>query len=80
MEEQDKPDKSKDYYIDSEQLYLIRHFKEMFDYFAKDIKELCKEEHYDIEYGFKLGEVHTNLMRKYYELMALEDDISKQTL
>ena len=68
----------KQYKITQEQLEDIEHYKRMFELNAEYIKDLCSSEKDDIVYGFKLGEIHSNLRSCFIEMMELESDIRKQ--
>ena len=70
----------KKYEITQSQLFQLQHFKRMFELAADDIKTLCAEERADIVYGFRLGEVHSNLRQHYIHFMELEDKIYRQEI
>lgn len=46
----------------------LLHYKYMFSLFADRVKELCEMGRDDIVYGFKLGELYSDLKRKEFEM------------
>lgn len=68
------------YYITEEQYKDIKHYTEMFEHGAESIKQLCKREFTDMEYGFELGEIHNVLRNKFIEMQDLVTNIQNQNL
>ena len=71
---------NKNYMVTHEQLKNLEHFQDMFDYTSGQIKELCGSEKSDIECGFELGRIHSNLRSQYIDMMSLVTDIQKQII
>lgn len=70
----------KKYFITSDQLDTLEHYKRMFSVNADVIKELCNSEKDDIVYGFELGEMHSHLRQCFMEMMELHSKILDQEI
>lgn len=68
----------KKYFITTEQLDTIEHYKRMFELNAGYIQDLCSRERDDVVYGFELGKIHTHLRECFMEMMELEEEIIDQ--
>lgn len=66
------------YFITEEQLKDLNHFYRMFQVHADEIEELCKNEKYDISYGFQLGKIHSSIRDHFIEMMSLVNEIELQ--
>lgn len=71
---------NKQYVVTHEQLRDLEHFQNMFDNISMEIKELCKAEKSDIEYGFQLGGMYYNLRSQYLSMINVVGDIHKQII
>lgn len=61
--------------ITQEQFETLEYFSRMFELHAETIKDLCKTERSDIEYGFALGSTHNDLRRHFMEFQELLSEI-----
>ena len=61
--------------ITQEQFETLKYFSRMFELHADTIKDLCKTERSDIEYGFALGSTHNDLRRHFTEFLELLSEI-----
>jgi hypothetical protein len=68
------------YYITKEQIRFIEHYQQMFDRVAKNIRELCSEEHSEIEWGFELGKIHSTLGDQYLSMLSTVTSIKNQEI
>jgi hypothetical protein len=57
--------------ITQEQFESLEYFSRMFELHAETIKDLCKTERSDIEYGFALGSTHNDLRRHFMDFNQL---------
>lgn len=66
-------------FITKEQLYDIKHiFVNMLEYQLDSLREICKDEKPDINIGFVLGTIHTDLSGYRSDLVDLLDQIQYQ--
>ena len=72
--------KNAEYYITSEQLEDILHYKNMFELEAERINTLCKCERDDIEMGFELGKIHSQLRELFLSMIEFETTIQSQLI
>tara|TARA_R110000868_G_scaffold176916_5_gene415000 strand:+ start:11000 stop:11215 length:216 start_codon:yes stop_codon:yes gene_type:complete len=69
---------SKNYKITPEQFRDLQHYNRMFEHHADGVSQLCDEERSDIEYGFTLGKLHSNLRDHYLDMSILLTKIVDQ--
>lgn len=65
----------KEYKITEEQFEQLTYFKRMFEFNAQLVEDVCKEEKRDIEYGFELGKIHSNLRKHFIDMEEFENEI-----
>jgi len=68
----------KAYYLTIEDFEQIKYFKSMFELAVQDIEHLCKIEKTDIEFGFKLGLIYSQLRGYLLDMLDLESNIKEQ--
>ncbi len=69
----------KKYSITEDQLHEIEHYKDMFEYHAELIRNLCNDEKSDIVYGFELGKIYNQLSKFHLEMIFFIDNIKKSS-
>jgi len=68
------------YYITDDQLRFLEHYKTMFDMVANDVKGLSTKDNTDIQHGFELGRIYSNLRDQHLSMLSLTTDIGYQRI
>ena len=66
------------YKITKEQLRIIEHNVQMIAMERESINELCKQERADINYGFELGKIYSNMGNMHTDLLFMASEIRNE--
>ena len=68
------------YYLTEEQLEILHNLKSRTETTSDDLKEVCSKENPDINIGFKMGTIYSNVRAQFIDMWDLVDSIKQQKL